>query len=180
MENADRWDVALDQAIEPLPRHPLTLTPPPKGIQPGAIHLPTQGGEAMAVSRDGVVVQGSLQHSPQPRAKHRDRFMAPAQQGLSYRFQGGAHALGRGQSFDGEMPAPQSRRTDVREAEEVEHFWPAAAGPRAAFGRIPAKLQHSRLRVVQRQPKLRESHPQRLRKPKVSASCSKPTTLSSA
>ena len=82
MENADRWDVALNQALEPLPRHPLTLTPPPKRIQPRSIHLPTEGGESVAVARDGVVVQVPLQHSPQPRTKHRDRFMASAQQGL--------------------------------------------------------------------------------------------------
>src|SRR3954453_5900214 len=162
MQNADRWDVPRDEAHEPLPGHPVTLTSPPKRVQPRSIDLPAEAAEPAAVARNGVVVQIPLEYSPQPRTNHWNRLMASAQQGLTYRFHCGTHPLGRGRSFDGDLPVPSCCRANVREPKEVEHFGPAKAGPRAAFSCIATELQHPRLIVIQRQPELREPHPQGL------------------
>src|SRR5262252_7605470 len=160
MQNADRWDESRDEAREPLPGHPVTPTSPSQRVQPGPIDLPAERIESVAVARNGVVVQIPLEYSPQPRTDHWNRLMASAQQGLTYRFHSGTHPLGRGQSFDGELPAPSCRRAYMREPKEVEHFGPAEAGPRAALGGIATELQHPRLLVIQRQPELREPSPQ--------------------
>ena len=69
MENPCPRKVAIDQHCEPsCPRHPSTLTPPPKGMQPCSGQGLAERVQAVNIDRHAVVVEVPQDDPPQPTA----------------------------------------------------------------------------------------------------------------
>jgi putative transposase len=151
MHHAGGWEPSGRKPVHPAPVDPGALTAALQRLMPELGHLGTEAGNRRAVARHGIVGAVPTHHAGQPPALLRDGLMPPFLELVLDLSQFGPHPLGDRDPTHPEPSGP-GRRTDVREAQEVERLrFPQTPRP-SPFGGVPPELDQPRLVRVQLQP----------------------------
>lgn len=121
---------------------------------PRSLHVLAERVKAVTITRYGVVVEIALDHAPQPTTHHGDRFVHTSHQRLANRLEEGTNSLRRGQSLQLEPAVRPGLPSAVSDPEEVKRWRLCKPLLGARLAREATELQHERLVLVQRLPKL--------------------------
>ena len=109
----------------PRPAAVTSLAATTKLKQPVASYLVHETVDAMAVARDGMIIQPALYHTPQPATRFAQRAMSSLSQFCFDLPQLGTYTFGHRMAMNRAPALLASLGTLVREAKEIESFRPA-------------------------------------------------------
>ena len=124
----------------PCPLAATTLTTPTKRRQPVPGGLGNETMQAVAVARDGVIIQPALHNAPQPATRFADRTMHTFPQLLFDLLKRRTHAFGYRVTMDREPAVLLRLGTLVCETQKVESLGPALAMPLSPFDGVLPKF----------------------------------------
>src|SRR5205809_6630233 len=181
MKDARFGKEVVCQPSDPLPRRAIFLTAPPQRAYPEIDDAEAEGDERATVGRHRMVVEVSGDDSFQPLSLCRDWLMHSPPQLLFDHLQLRPQAIGPGLPLDLEL-APTRLAADEDEAQEAEGLLSGLPSPRRL--RFAAAWRPNSINRVFSEWRDSEYFPNRSRissrKRRASASCSKPTIMSSA
>src|SRR5271167_2461845 len=122
VQDLSTWNPAIDQRPEPLPRHPVSLTPPSQRTVPAPDYLGPKAIQTIHVAGHCMIVEVTLYYRPQPRPDLGDRLM-PASPQLPFQLiELGRESLRDGLALDDESAGLPGFATHVGQPQEVKHF----------------------------------------------------------
>src|SRR2546425_1746470 len=149
-----------NDAVHPLPGPATTLlAATPQGGEPVAANLGPKLTEALEVTGNGMILEPSPDHAPQPRTERADSSVHPTAQLQLNRLQLGSQTLGDRLTLNLKRSLP-SRPAVMRETQKVERLRFALPTLPSVFVRKASEFDQPRFLGMQLQAELRETTPQ--------------------
>ena len=153
MDNVGTWEMAGREAVHPFPSPAAAsaLAPPANCIEPVTSHLLDEAFQLPHVEGNGMVIQPSLNNTPQPPARFARRLMHSLVEFRADFVEFGTYAFTHAVAMDGEPTVGSGSGTHVREPEEIERFRSPFSASLSMFGCVFAELDQACLAFVEPQ-----------------------------
>ena len=153
MTDADRGQIAVDEAPHPVPKETAVLAAPRQGAVPESAHLEPEQVERWGVHGYSVVAEVSPDHQAQPLAHFWDGVVHASPELGFHLTQLRLQPLTNRLPQHGEASVAPLDRTDVRKAEKVERLRLPLSTLLPVGGRRGAELEEPRFLGMQLQAK---------------------------
>jgi len=155
MDNMGTWKMFSHQSVHTLPIPATTsLTATANHVKPHTSYLVNKTSNPVAVARDGMIIQPTLDNSSQPAGRFAKWPVHALSQFYFDHLQCRTHAFSHRMSMDCEPTILSNLGTLVCETKEIENFRSALAASFTSFARIATKLDQTRFSLVEIQTKL--------------------------